>query len=110
MMYKIMEPVNGSVVIVGESFADRGGGESLLFLADVRGDDGVGVRALLKDAQPPIVEVLGEQVRSLSRVLEIGRHAAVPAARSGGRDDNGWSHRERNSRVEDAISPKPDAR
>ena len=109
-MYEIVEPVNGGVVVVGESFANGGEGESLLFFADVRGDDGVGVGALLKGAHPPVVEILGEQVRSLRRVLQIGRHAAVPAARSDARDDNGRSHQGKNSRVEGAISLKPDAR
>ena len=70
-----MQPINGSVVVVGKSFANRSSRESLLVLAHMRFDDG-GNLALLNDcAESPVMGAILEQFRSLVGLFEVRRHA-----------------------------------
>ena len=54
-LYQVMEPVNGSIVIVREPFANGGFRHGLFFFTNMRQEYRVGVAFLLDSAQPSVI-------------------------------------------------------
>ena len=70
-----MQPVDGGVVIVGQSFANRSSRESLLVLAHVRSDNGGDIFFLDDGVQPSLVGNIVQQLGPLIGLLKVRRHA-----------------------------------
>ena len=73
--YQVMEPIYRGIVIIRQSFPNGCGGESLLFFAHTRGNDGSNVILLLYDTQSPIIGKVQQQVTPLVGLLNVFWHA-----------------------------------
>ena len=79
--HEIMQPVDGGIVIVRQSFAHRSCCESLLVFAYMRSDNGGDFIVVRDSTETPIIGNMVEQLGPFIGLLKVRRHAVLVVGR-----------------------------